>query len=153
MFKKLKLTNPEVEGGMILLSPSSELKLKCNRYNFFSFKIHILKIILYLIFLKHFYSFYRFGPAKVTYKIMPAESSMNHSPVASVDSEGNLVASSKTGSTTLFVTAVEEFGVVQQLSIIVRVMISIINQCNQVSFCENSFVEITVGREHTIMCF
>lgn len=81
------------------------------------YKLHLIyHTIRYL-----FCSFIRLGPAKVTYEILPHENKMSHIPVVTVDEEGNLVASSKTGSAILLVTAVEEFGVVQQLSVIVKV--------------------------------
>ncbi|XP_054706619.1 nuclear pore membrane glycoprotein 210-like [Uloborus diversus] len=91
VFKQLKLTNPEIEDGLIILSINSDLKLQCNR----------------------------FGPAKVSYKIFPPE---NKSIVpVQVDEDGTLLASSKTGSAILLVTAIEEFGIVQRLTVVVKV--------------------------------
>ncbi|CAL1266447.1 unnamed protein product [Larinioides sclopetarius] len=93
VFKRLRLTNPEVEDGMIIMSPNSQLKLKNNRA----------------------------GIAKVTYKILPSGGKINQVPVVNIDESGSLVATSKLGSTILQVTAVEEFGVIQDLSVIVKV--------------------------------
>lgn len=46
---------------------------------------------------------------------------MNQAAVVSIDESGTLVATSKLGSAILQVTAVEEFGVTQDLSVIVKV--------------------------------
>ncbi|GFQ93915.1 nuclear pore membrane glycoprotein 210 [Trichonephila clavata] len=93
VFKRLRLTNPEVEDGMIIMSPNSQLKLKCNRL----------------------------GIAKVSYKVLESTNKVNLAPVISVDESGTLFASSKLGSSILQVTAVEEFRITQDLSVIVKV--------------------------------
>ncbi|KAG8201918.1 hypothetical protein JTE90_027395 [Oedothorax gibbosus] len=93
VFKRLQLTNPEVQDGLIIMSPNSQLKLKCNR----------------------------FGYAKVAYQILPSDTKAITATYVSIDEEGNLLASAKTGSAVLSVTAVEEFGIVQHLSVVVKV--------------------------------
>ncbi|GIY81530.1 nuclear pore membrane glycoprotein 210 [Caerostris extrusa] len=93
VFKRLRLTNPEVEDGMIIMSPNSQLKLKCNRI----------------------------GVAKVSYKVLPSVAKMNQLPVVSIDDAGQLIASSRLGTAILQVTAIEESGITQDLSAIVKV--------------------------------
>lgn len=110
---------------MILLSLNSELKLKCNRYTFFFLVCVSYKVQQFLSAISFMHPCFRFGPAKVMYEIIPEESKVASSSVVSVDNEGNLLASSKPGSATLMVTAVEECGVVQRLSVIVKVCFKI----------------------------
>ncbi|GIY11089.1 hypothetical protein CDAR_380621 [Caerostris darwini] len=93
VFKRLRLTNPEVEDGMIIMSPNSQLKLKCNRI----------------------------GVAKVSYKVLPSVAKMNQLPVVSIDDAGQLIALSRLGTAILQATAIEEFGISQDLSVIVKV--------------------------------